>query len=91
MEAVYKFVPSKLLPSTSLLPWLPHSLVSKIKQHQYLYRKAKETSSPALLKEYTLRNYITSEHRKDSGPLGGGEIEGMGFRGGVEELKHIAK
>ena len=45
LDAVYKFVPSKLLPSTPLPPWLPHSLVSKIKQRQYLYRKAKETSS----------------------------------------------
>ena len=32
-----------------------------------------------------------SEHRKDSGHLGGGEIGGIGFRGGAEELKHVAK
>ena len=28
-----------------------------------------------------------SEHKKDSGHLGGG----MGFRGGAEELQHVAK
>ena len=37
------------------------------------------------------RDRLFRIRKKDSGHLGGGETGGMRFRGGAEELKHVAK
>ena len=58
-------IPSKLLPHSSLPPWINRSLISKIRLCQRLFLKAKSSSSPTLIRSYlSLRNSISSSLKK---------------------------
>lgn len=65
LSVAYSCIPSKLLPQSSLPPWIPHSLVPQMKLRQELYCQTKSHPSPSTLAFYqSLRNSITSSLRE---------------------------
>ena len=65
LNIVRTHTPTKIIPQSELSPWLPRSLLSKIKLRHISFQQAMSSNSPDLWKKYRhLRNYITNAIRK---------------------------
>lgn len=65
MDIIKSHTPTKTVPNSKLPPWLPRSLLSKIKLRRHTYHKASSTNSQDDWSKYRqLCNNITAEIRK---------------------------
>lgn len=65
MDIIKSHTPTKTVPNSKLPPWLPRSLLSKIKLRRHTYHKASSTNSHNNWSKYRqLRNNITAEIHK---------------------------